>query len=126
MSAVAAASSSGSGAIVVIYLLIFVLYFVGAWKVFVKAGQPGWGVIIPIYNIYLLCRIAGRPGWWTILFLVPLVNIIVSLVVAVDVAKAFNKSAGFGFGLWILGFIFTPILGFGSAQYVGSATRSTF
>ena len=82
-----------------------------------KAGQPGWGVLIPIYNIYLLTQIAGRPGWWVLLFLIPFVNIIVGIIVDIDIAKNFGKDAAFGLGLYFLGFIFFPILGFGSATY---------
>ena len=82
-----------------------------------KAGRPGWGAIIPFYNIYLICTIAGRPGWWVLLFFIPIVNFFVWLVLCIDVAKAFGKSSGFAVGLWLLDFIFMPILGFGSAQY---------
>jgi hypothetical protein len=110
---------AGAGIIVVIYIAIIIFLIASIWKVFVKAGQPGWGAIIPIYNIYLLCKIAGRPGWWVILYIVPIVNIFVGLVVSLDVAKSFAKGTGFGIGLWILSFIFFPILGFGPAQYVG-------
>lgn len=65
----------------------------------------------------LLIQIAGRPIWWIILLLIPLVNLIVMIVISLDVAKNFGKGPGFGIGLWLLGFIFYPILGFGSAQY---------
>ena len=87
------------------------------WKTFTKAGQPGWAVLIPIYNCYVLCKVAQRPGWWLLLLLVPLVNLIIAIVLAIDVAKQFNKGVGFGLGLAFLGFIFYPILGFGEATY---------
>jgi Family of unknown function (DUF5684) len=90
------------------------------WKVFTKAGQPGWASIIPIVNIYFLCKVAGRPGWWLILFLIPCVNFVMFIVIALDVAKRFGKSGGFAVGLIFLPFIFYPILGFGSAQYQGA------
>jgi hypothetical protein len=86
-----------------------------------KAGEPGWGAIVPIYNLYLNCKIAGRPEWWLILFFVPFINIVIGLILAMDVATAFAKSAGFGIGLWLLSFIFVPILGFGSAAYTKPA-----
>ena len=104
----------------IIYFAFTVLVFVGAWKTFAKAGQPGWGAIIPIYNVYLMCLIAGRPGWWTILFFIPLVNIVISVMIAIEMAHNFGKGTGFGVGLFLLGFIFYPILGFGSARYLGS------
>ncbi len=99
----------------------FVILMVAAmWKVFSKAGQPGWAALIPIVNVYFLCKVAGRPGWWLILMLIPLVNFIILIILDIDVAKNFGKGAGFGIGLLLLPFIFFPILGFGSAQYQGA------
>jgi len=113
-----AASSSGSGSTALLFVLaIAIFYVVAGWKVFAKAGEPGWGVFVPIYNLYLVCKIAGRPEWWLILFFIPLVNVVIGLIIAMDIAKAFSKGPGFGLGLWILSFIFVPVLGYGSAQY---------
>jgi hypothetical protein len=89
-----------------------------------SAGQPGWASIIPIYNLYIWCKIVGRPAWWIILMLIPLVNIIVGIVLCIDMAKSFGKGVGFGIGLAFLGIIFLPILGFGSAQYQGAAAAA--
>lgn len=69
--------------------------------------------------MYILLKIVGRPWWWLILFIIPLVGLIVAIVVSVDVAKSFGKGVLFGIGLALLGFIFFPILGFGQAQYQG-------
>lgn len=102
-----------------IYLAIFVLIIAGIWRVFTKAGRPGWGALIPIYNLYLLCGIAGKPGWWVILMFIPIVNLIISILVSLGVAENFGKGAGFGIGLAFLPFIFYPILGFGDATYGG-------
>ncbi len=111
--------SAGIGSIVglIIYLAILVVIIAGVWKTFEKAGQPGWALFIPFYNIYVMLKIAGRPGWWLILFIIPLVNFIIAIVMSVDIAKNFGKGTGFGIGLAFLGFIFYPILGFGDAQY---------
>src|SRR5213595_4177271 len=105
----------------IVGLLIALLLIVAMWKVFTKAGQPGWASILPIYNLYIGCKIVGRPGWWIILLLIPFVNIIVGIILCIDMAKSFGKGVGFGIGLALLGIIFWPILGFGSAQYQGSA-----
>jgi Family of unknown function (DUF5684) len=102
-----------------IELAIIVAIIAGIWKVFVKAGKPGWAAIIPIYNVIVLLEIAGKPLWWIILFFIPLVNIIMAILVSIAVARKFGKSDGFGVGLALLGFIFYPILGFGDAQYQG-------
>ncbi len=108
----------------IVGLLIALLLIVAMWKVFTKAGQPGWASIIPIYNLYIWCKIVGRPGWWIILLLIPFVNIIVGIILCIDMAKSFGKGVGFGIGLALLGIIFWPILGFGSAQYQGPAASA--
>jgi hypothetical protein len=105
----------------IISLLIGLLLIVAMWKVFTKAGQAGWASIIPIYNLYIWCKIVGRPWWWILLMLIPFVNFIILIILCIDTAKSFGKGAGFGIGLALLGVIFWPILGFGSAQYQGAA-----
>ena len=109
------------GVLVILIILAFALFMiVSYWKVFEKAGQPGWGVLIPIYNILLLLKLAGKPGWWILLYLIPLVNIVIAIIVSIEIAKNFGKDALFGVGLAFLGIIFYPILAFGSAQYLGA------
>jgi hypothetical protein len=102
-------------------LLIALLLIVATWKVFTKAGQAGWASLIPIYNLYVWCKIVGRSWWWILLMLIPFVNFIILIILCIDMAKSFGKGAGFGIGLALLGIIFLPILGFGSAQYQGPA-----
>ena len=103
---------------------IALLLIVAMWKVFTKAGQPGWASIIPIYNLYIWCKIVGRPWWWILLMLIPFVNFIICIILCIDLAKSFGKGVGFGIGLALLGIIFFPILAFGSAQYQGPAAGS--
>jgi len=105
-------------------LLVALLLIVAMWKVFTKAGQPGWASIIPIYNLYIWCKIVGRPWWWILLMLIPFVNFIICIILCIDLAKSFGKGVGFGIGLALLGIIFFPILGFGSAQYQGPSAGS--
>jgi hypothetical protein len=105
----------------IIGLLVALLMIVAMWKVFTKAGQPGWASIIPIFNLYIWCKIVGRPWWWILLMLIPFVNFIIGIILCIDLAKSFGKGVGFGIGLVLLGIIFLPILGFGSAQYQGPA-----
>ena len=106
--------------ILAIELVIIVAIVAGFWKVFVKAGKPGWAAIVPIYNVIVLLEIAGKPLWWVLLFFIPIVNIVMAVIVGIAVAKAFGKSDAFGIGLGLLGFIFYPVLGFGDAQYQGA------
>ncbi len=100
-----------------IYLALIVLIIAGFWKACVKAGQPGWAVLIPIYNLYVFLKVAGKPGWWLLLMLIPVVNLVVAIIATVALAERFGKGGGFAVGLFLLPFIFYPILGFGHAQY---------
>jgi hypothetical protein len=118
------ASGGATPIIVVIYIVVVVFEIAALWKMFVKAGRPGWAAIIPIYNIYVLLKIVGRPGWWLILWIIPFVGIIIAIIVCIDTAKAFGKGGGFAVGLIFLGFIFIPILGFGPATYVGTGNKT--
>ena len=111
--------STGSPVVGIFGLLVAVLMIAAMWKIFTKARQPGWACLIPIYNIYILCKIVGRPGWWVILMLIPFVNFIIAIILCIDLAKSFGNGVGFGLGLALLGIIFFPILGFGSSQYQG-------
>lgn len=104
-------------------LLFTVIAIVAMWRIFTKAGQPGWASIVPIYNIVVLCRIAGRPGWWAALFFVPIASIVVALLVYIDLAKSFGRSTLFGILTWLFG-IPLLILGFGNSQYVGAAASN--
>lgn len=104
----------------IIFLVAFAIFIIAAmWKVFEKAGQPGWAAIIPIYNIYIMTKIGGKPGYWTLLCLIPLVNLVFMIWLYNMVSKSFGKDEGFTAGLIFLSFIFWPILGFGAAKYLG-------
>ena len=108
-----------SGVFLICALAIVVIMVASMWKVFTKAGQPGWAAIVPIYNIVVLLNIVGKPVWWLVLFLIPFVGFVISFIVLIALAQCFGKGAGFGVGLVFLGFIFFPILGFGDARYQG-------
>lgn len=99
------------------YLVVILLIVISMWKIFVKAGKPGWAAIVPIYNLIVILEIAGKPIWWFILLLIPFVNIIVLIMVLIAFAKNFGKGAGFAIGMLILPFIFYPMLAFGDAKY---------
>jgi len=104
----------------VVYAIVVVVGIIAMWRVFTKAGRPGWAAIIPIYNTYTLVKIAGYSGWFVLLLLIPFVNIVILVVISLGVAKNFGKSGVFGFiGLFLFSLIGYLILAFGSAQYVG-------
>jgi len=99
------------------------LLIIPLWKIYLKAGKPGWASIIPIYNIIVYLEIIGKPWWWILLLLfVPVANIIFAILMANELSKCFGKDAGFTVGLILLPFIFYPILGYGKAQYIKPET----
>ena len=112
------------GTIIVIYVALFVLIIVSLWKIFTKAGKPGWACLIPIYNIIVLLEIVGKPWWWLLLMLVPVVNLVLAIWVLNLLSKSFGHEVGFTLGLIFLGFIFIPILGLGESKYVGPAGKA--
>jgi hypothetical protein len=104
----------------VVGIALALLTLIACWRVFQKAKKPGWAAIIPIYDAYVLLKIVGRPGWWLLLYLIPVVNAITHIIVSVGLAKAFRKSGAFGF-FWLFLFPFVGywVLGFGQATYRG-------
>lgn len=108
-----------TGGMIFTWLFVAVIAIVGQWKTFEKAGQPGWACIIPIYNIYIMTKIGGKPGVWTLLCFIPLANIIFIVWIYNMISKSFGKDEGFTIGLLLLGFIFWPILGFSNTEYQG-------
>jgi hypothetical protein len=122
---VLAESNGGLISVYVVAAVLTIISVAGMWATLSKAGEPGaWSLLLltgclsPV-AFFPVCKITGRPGWWVILLYIPIVNIVVLIILSIDLAKAFGKGTGFGIGLWLLHFIFYPILGFGSARYQG-------
>ncbi len=108
----------GLGMFFILFIVALVVLIIASfWVVFTKAGQPGWASIIPIYNMIVMLQIAGKPTWWFLLMLLPLVNIVIAIMVVMAIAKNFGKSDGFGIGLLLLPMIFYPMLAWGDARY---------
>lgn len=103
----------------IIWSAVMVFYIAAWWRIYTKAGQPGWAGIIPIYNLVVLHQIVGKPVWWVLLYFVPIVNIVIGIIVTHALSTSFGKGAGFTVGLVLLGFIFYPVLAWGDAQYQG-------
>lgn len=114
-----AAAASISVGYIIVCLALVVVSLVGMWKVFVKAGKPGWAAIVPFYNLYCLFEMSFGNGWLFLLTFVPCANFVVAIMCYFRLAKAFGKGIGFGFGLLFFNFIFMMILGFGDAEYIG-------
>lgn len=112
------------GAYMIFVLAFAVFMAVVMWKLFEKAGKPGWAAIVPIYNVWVFAEVAGRPGWWGLGFLLsfipvvgPLISLAISVILSIDVAKAFGKDPVFAILLVVLPFIGFPMLAFGDAKY---------
>lgn len=106
---------------VIFYLLLIALMLVSQWKIFTKAGKPGWAILVPIYNIIVFFEIIGKPWWWLFMFFIPIVNLVFLIWSLNLLSISFGKSEGFTIGLILLSIIFIPILGLGSPKYVGPA-----
>lgn len=100
--------------------VVIIVVIASWWQIFTKAEKPGWASLVPIYNIYVLLQIVGKPAWWLIILFIPLVNIILVVMLPFWVANSFGKGTGFGFGILFLPYIFYPVLGFGNARYRGA------
>lgn len=114
------------GVVVVIFMVLVmiasIVFMIAAqWRIFKKAGQPGWACIVPIYSVIVFLRIIGKPWWWMFLLLIPIVNIIYLIWAANLLSLSFGKDEGFTVGLLLAGVVFVPILGFGKATYKGPA-----
>ncbi len=112
----------------IIPILIFaittaMIELVGAWLMFEKAGEPGWAVLIPIYNLLIAIKIAGKPWWYILLLMIPIVNIVIIIITLDGLSKNFGKTTGFTVGLFFLRWIFIPILGFGKSVYTGDKSN---
>jgi hypothetical protein len=113
--------------VVALWWLAMIVYLLsGVGATFSKAGKPAWGAFVPLYNVVLLFDIADLSLWWAVLILVPFVNFLVVLLLAIKIAENFGRSAAFGVGLAFLGPIFYPVLGFGSARYLPHRGRLAY
>jgi hypothetical protein len=124
-SSTAQAALVGSAIYSVIMIAVAVVALIAMWKIFAKAGKPGWAVLIPIYDIIVYLQIAGRPLWWIILLLIPGVNVVIGIILCLDIAKCFGKSGVWGFFmLFVLSIIGILILGFGKSQYTAPQPKA--
>lgn len=112
------------GAYMVIYVIIGVLMLVSMWKIFTKAGKPGWAAIIPIYNIIVLLQIVELPVWYIVLFFVPIANIYAMFKIYIELAHKFGKSTGFGVATVFFSVICMPILAFSKDAVYNGTTQS--
>ncbi|MBL6865911.1 MAG: signal peptidase I [Flavobacteriales bacterium] len=105
-------------------ILIVLVFTIAGWRLFSKAGKPGWAIVVPFYNLYIYTQIIKRPGWWILLYFsiaIPAVGalgiVFLSIIDQLRLAKVFGRSEGFGVGLILLGWVFFPILAFSESHY---------
>lgn len=110
-------------ALIIPIIIIWVIMIISHWKIYEKAGKPGWAAIIPIYNVIVLLEIIGKPVWWILLLLIPCVNIVFAVWMTNLLSKSFGQSEGFTVGLLLLGVVFYPVLAFGNYQYLGPSAK---
>lgn len=115
-------AEGGSVVPLLLILAILILMIASLWKLFTKAGKPGWASIIPIYNVIVMLQIVNKPLWLIILFFVPIANWIIGILLCYWLALAFGKGIGYTVGLIFLPFIFYPLLAFSKdTEYTGGA-----
>lgn len=103
---------------------IALIFISAGWRLFSKAGQPGWAILIPFYNLYLYTQIIRRPKWWILLYFlgaIPILGVLgvlfLSVIDSIRLAKVFGRSTEFGVGLILLNIVFIAILAFGKSDY---------
>lgn len=114
-----AAAGAGAGSIVggLIGYLLVAFALVGVFK---KADEPVWQAFVPIWNTIVLIKVSGKPIWWIILLLIPIVNIVILVLIYHGLSTSFGHGAGFTAGLFFLSIIFLYILGYDSNPYQGA------
>lgn len=115
---------TNNGAVAGLLLFLFFIIFVAVviavvsmWKLFTKAGKPGWAAIVPIYNLMVMAEISGKPSWWGLLVLVPFANIVFSFWIMWLFVERFGKGPGFFIFYVLLPIVALPVLAFGKSQY---------
>lgn len=95
------------------------LPFVGMYKLFEKAGEPGWAALVPFYNAFVVVKIVGAPKWWLVAMFIPVVHFFIIAGMLIE----FNKSFGqYKFidnaAAIIVAYIYYPYLASKNPEYV--------
>lgn len=118
----------GISAILIFFVIAVIVFMVIVnWKLFVKAGKPGWASIVPVYNAIVLLDIIGYKWYYIFMFFasfIPMVGSVILLLFTISysikLSKSFGMETGFGIGLCFLYPIFAAILAFNkNIKYVG-------
>ena len=134
------------GFIVACAIIMWVFQIIAYWKMFTKAGEPGWKSIIPFYSQYIMYKLTWKTSWFWITLIVAvvygvftslnqnfpdnmlytvllLISAIIALVITIisyhKISKAYGHGAGYTVGMLFLWPIFVLILGYGKSKYIG-------
>ena len=105
---------------IIIFLVFQIIYFLSTWKLFIKAGEKPIYSLIPFYNLIIMMKIIKRPKWWFILLFIPVINLLMTGVIIIEILRSFGKNSNLDtlIGLVSLGTYITYINYFGSVDYV--------
>ena len=120
-----ATQDGGNGPAIIVAIAAALVYLVASWRIYTKAGEPGWTAIVPIVSTLYLLKIVGRPFWWFFILLIPFAGMVFGIVALHDLSRSFGHGGWFTTGLLFLPFIFWPVLAFSGARYVGPAAAAT-
>lgn len=112
---------AGLGVAFFIFMMVaIVFYIIVNWKIFTKAGKPGWAALVPVYNVYVMLQIADLGAIYLLLLCLPFINLYAIYKMYVGLARNFGKSDGFGIAMIFFSPILLPVLAFGNATYNGN------
>jgi hypothetical protein len=125
----AATDPAVAGILMVIIAIVFAIslalgaiMIISMWRLYTKAGRPGWASIVPFYNQIVMIKIIGRPLWWFAMMFVPFANIVFSVMIMLEFVKSYGKDTWFGVASLFFPYVIFPIMAFDkNIRYVGPA-----
>ena len=112
-------SASPNPFLIILWIVMTIVLIVANWKIFTKAGKPGWAILIPIYNIIVMMQIIKKPLWWVIILFVPIVDIVFVILIVYNLVIKFGQPGWHVILALFLGIIYYPYLAFSKAEYQG-------
>ena len=119
-----AAAGMGMGMIIgYIVVYLFCVYCLArlATKFGMPMGSSFVWALIPIANVFLILKLSTKPMWWFILMLIPIANIVVSILVWMAIAERLGKPGWWGIMIGIVpiaNIVFFLMLVFGETKMV--------
>ena len=105
--------------LIVLWIVVAVALIAANWRIFTKAGKPGWAILVPIYNIIVMLQIVGKPLWWIIMLLIPGVNAVFAILIIYNLVIKFGQPGWHVLLALFLSIFYYPYLGFSKVKYQG-------